>query len=264
MAETAKNTGNVDKLLKQTDALRKYLEKEGYQSVEQIVLFMDTLKESIISLATGDLEKAGDAMKRLSSLGSSELFKGIGEVTRELHESIKEIQGFLEPILHHFTEKDIEGLSSKLNHVSDLVKDTSEKTLDLLFSRQEVALSDNVEFDRLSKLIVAGDQKAAMKKIRELKSHNSELLQELMKISELQIHSDLVDQIIRKVSVVVDNIESRLVELLKKYGHNACVNLQEAPDKDGATLHGPAIPGKDKGAASSQDDVDGLLKSLGL
>lgn len=261
-----KDTGSdVKGILKQADALKEYLEKGGTESIRQLILFMDTLKDAILSLTTGDLEKAAQAMKKLSAIATTELFLGIGEITRDLHESIKEIQNFLEPIITNITEEDIQGLSSKLAHVSSLVKDTSERTLDLLFSRQEIALADNVAYDTVARLIVSDDKKGALLKLKQLKSHNSELVGELMRISELQIHADLVDQIIKKVSRVVENMETRLVDLIRRYDHqHTSLKQSENAAKHGRTLHGPVIPGEAKGIASSQDDVDNLLKSFGL
>jgi len=259
-----KDQGHVDNILGQADALKEYLEKEGPESIEQLILFMDTLKEAIIALTNGDLGKASQSMKKLSTIAATDLFRGIGEITRELHESIKDIQKFLEPILTNISEEDVQGLTSKLAYVSNIVKDTSERTLDLLFSRQEIALGDNMTYDKIARLIVSDDKKRALLKIKELKTHNSELVGELMRISELQIHADLVDQIIKKVSKVVDNMEKRLVDLIRRYGHHA--GIKEAGDRSdrGAKLKGPAIPGEESSVASSQDDVDSLLKSLGL
>ncbi len=255
----------VKGILKQADALKEYLETGGAESIRQLVLFMDTLKGAILSLTTGDLEKAAEAMKKLSAIATTELFLGIGEITRDLHESIKDIQNFLEPIINNISEEDIQGLSSKLAHVSSLVKDTSERTLDLLFSRQEIALADNIVYDTVARLIVSDDKKGALTKLKQLKTHNSDLVGELMRISELQIHADLVDQIIKKVSRVVENMETRLVDLIRRYDHQH-TDLKKSGHAAGhrPTLHGPVIPGEEKGAASSQDDVDSLLKSFGL
>lgn len=254
----------VKNILDQADALKEYLEKGGAESFRQFVLFMDTLKEAILSLTSGDLDKAAEAMKKLSSIATSELFLGIGEITRDLHESIKEIQNFLEPIITNITEEDIQGLSSKLAHVSSLVKDTSERTLDLLFSRQEIALADNLAYDAIARLIVSDDKKGALIKLKQLKAHNSELVGELMRMSELQIHADLVDQIIKKVSKVVENMELRLVDLIRRHDNQHTSLKKTEPADAGTKLHGPAIPGGDMGVASSQDDVDSLLKSFGL
>jgi chemotaxis protein CheZ len=255
------NPGSVKDILDSADALREYLDKGGSESVRELVVFMDTLKGAIESLAEGDLDKAAGFMTRLSAIATSDLFLGIGEITRELHESIKDIQCFLEPILNHMSEEDIQGLSTRLAHVSSLVKDTSERTLDLLFSRQEIALADNVAYDAVARMIVSGDIKGALTKLRDLKGHNTALVGELMRISELQIHSDLVDQLIKKVSSVVENLERRLVDLIKRYDRQHVALKSQSPC---ARLHGPAEHARASGFAASQDDVDNLLKSFGL
>lgn len=260
---------NVDKarpvgeILEQTDALKRHIEKTGFPPLEEMERFMDTLKDAICCLSSGDLEKAAENMQRLTAFGSSGLFRGVGEITRDLHESIKDIQNFLEPILKRINEDEIEGLSSKLAHVSELVRETSEQTLDLLFARQEVSMSDVAVYEEIVKLIAQDDKKGAIGKLAALKVHNDELVNELTKISELQIHADLVDQLIKKVSKVVDELEMRLINLIKHFSPM----IQEQPKEkvpEGQVLHGPVVPGQAKKAATSQDAVDDLLKSLGM
>lgn len=254
----------VDGILEQADALKAYFEKKGYEPFEQLVLFLDTLKEAIVSLTHADLVRSADLLQQLKTITTDDLFRGIGEITRDLHESIKDIQRFLEPILTNLTEEDIQGLSSKLIHVSALVKDTSEKTLDLLFSRQEQAVADNAIYGAIARFIMADDKKEALRQLKVLKDHNKDLVNELMRISELQIHADLVDQIVKKVSHVVENMEARLVDLIRRYTQTAGLARREPGERDGTKTRGPAIPGQDRAVASSQDDVDSLLKSLGL
>jgi chemotaxis protein CheZ len=264
----SRTTGGTDHpvngILQQADALKAFFEEKGYEPFEQLVVFLDTLKDAIVSLTHADLIRSAELLQQLKTISTGELFRGIGEITRDLHESIKDIQRFLEPILTNITEEDIQGLSSKLTHVSALVKDTSEKTLDLLFTRQEKAVADNAAYGTIARMIMADDKKGALKQLKILKDHNHDLVNELMRISELQIHADLVDQIVKKVSRVVENMEARLVDLIRSYSRSAGVVQPEPGQRDGTKAHGPAVPGQDRGVASSQDDVDSLLKSLGL
>ncbi len=262
--KSSDKTHHVEVILKQADALKAYFKEKGDEPFEQLVVFLDTLKDAIVSLTNADLARAADLMKKLKTIPTDDLFRGIGEITRDLHESIKDIQQFLEPILMNITEEDVQGLSSKLSHVSTLVKDTSEKTLDLLFARQEKALADNTVYDAIARSVMADEKKEALKKLKVLKDHNKDLVNELMRISELQIHADLVDQIVKKVCKVVENMEARLVDLIRRYTRNAGIPKGKTGSRDGTKTHGPVIPGQDKGAASCQDDVDSLLKSLGM
>jgi chemotaxis regulatin CheY-phosphate phosphatase CheZ len=73
-----------------------------------------------------------------------------------------------------------------------------------------------------------------------------------------------VDQIVKKVCKVVENMEARLVDLIRRYTRSAGIPKGKTGSRDGTKTHGPVIPGQGKGVASSQDDVDSLLKSLGM
>ncbi len=253
----------VGDLLQQTDRLRDYLAGEGSYPVDQLELFMETLKESIVALSLADLEKSEESMRQLSAISSSELFRGIGEVTRSLHESIKDIQKFVDPILAIFADQNVDGLASRLEYASTMVKDASDKTLDLLFGRQDVLMQDQQVFDEIEGMMAAGDCDGARDKLALLRGHNQDLINEMTRISELQIHADLVDQIVKKVSRVVDDIEKKLIDLLKRFSRDMQSLPEELPE--GEVLHGPVVPGQtDAKAASSQDDVDDLLSSLGL
>ena len=253
----------VGDLLQQTDRLRDYLAGEGSYPVDQLELFMETLKESIVALSLADLEKSEESMRQLSAISSSELFRGIGEVTRSLHESIKDIQKFVDPILAIFADQNVDGLASRLEYASTMVKDASDKTLDLLFGRQDVLMQDQQVFDEIEGMMAAGDCDGASEKLALLRGHNQDLINEMTRISELQIHADLVDQIVKKVSRVVDDIEKKLIDLLKRFSRDMQSLPEELPE--GEVLHGPVVPGQtDAKAASSQDDVDDLLSSPGF
>lgn len=251
---------SIDDVLEQTEALKEHIDEEKFDRLEQIEKFIDTLKEAIVALSLGDLELSQDMIKKLTYLASSKLFKDIGKVTRELHESIKEIQDIIDPSLRDIAQREMKDLSTRLSYASELVKDASEKTLDLLFARQDVVTSAQAVHDEIIRLIDAGDKDTAKAKLAELKVHNKELIDDFIKISELQIHADLVDQLIKKISKVIDNLEDKLVVLLKRFGEDV---MEEKVIEKKGELYGPA-PCTAKGVAGSQDDVDDLLASLGV
>jgi len=252
----------VDELLANTDALKNNLEKEKIHAIEQIEKFMEILKEAIITLSLGDLAKAREKVETLSYLASSELFKGVGEVAKGLHNSIKEIQETVEPILARFSEDGDVKITSRLSRVSSIVKESSDKTLDLLFTRQEAAAADKEAYAEIAKFIDEGNKDDAKAKLAEVKEHNDQLIDDLMKINELQIHSDLVDQLVKKIIGVIGDVEDKLLGIVRRYARN--VRDQAGSEKPRENvLHGP-IAEKRPGVASSQDEVDNLLDTLGL
>ena len=70
--------------------------------------------------------------------------------------------------------------------------------------------------------------------------------------------------LLKKVSKVVDNMEMRLVGLIRRYRHHAGLKPREEDLLERTKLHGPVIPGQENGTAATQDDVDSLLKSLDM
>jgi len=84
------------------------------------------------------------------------------------------------------------------------------------------------------------------------------------KLSEVlmaQDFQDLTGQIIRKVITLIQDVEDKLVKLVRISG-----GLEGAATvKLATTLEGPAVPGVDQGdQMNDQDDVDDLLSSLGF
>jgi len=235
---------------------------KDFDTLEQIEMFIDALREAIVALSLGDLALAQDMIKRLTLLASSKLFNDIGKVTRELHESVKEVQDILDPGLKRIAQQEMKDLTSRLSYASELVKDASDKTIDLLFERQEIATADQGVYAEIASLIDTGDKDGAKAKLVELEVRNKELINDFTKISELQIHADLVDQLIKKISKVIGDLEDKLVGLVRRFGKDIVIMEEGMADKKG-DLYGPA-PSTAEGVVASQDDVDSLLSSLGL
>ena len=95
---------------------------------------------------------------------------------------------------------------------------------------------------------------------------NSEALHE--KLSEVllaQGYQDLTGQVIRKVITLVEEVENKLIELVRLSGNRAKPGDDTAGDKKDNSPQGPVVPGVDKGdVVKGQDDVDSLLSSLGF
>ena len=82
-----------------------------------------------------------------------------------------------------------------------------------------------------------------------------------------QGYQDLTGQVIRKVITLVNDVEYKLVELIRLSGSHALKD-KPATDETGQpdiSAQGPAVPGVDEGdRVRNQDDVDDLLSSLGF
>ena len=80
-----------------------------------------------------------------------------------------------------------------------------------------------------------------------------------------QGYQDITGQIIRKVIDLVNDVEDKLVELVRLSGQPATGAKRQTSALDNAVPRGPAVLGVDEGdLVSGQDDVDELLSSLGF
>jgi chemotaxis protein CheZ len=90
---------------------------------------------------------------------------------------------------------------------------------------------------------------------------SAQLHASLSEVLMAQDFQDLTGQIIRKVIALVQDVEQKLVKLVRITGNR----LDEGKKEKKEELAGPAIPGLDQGdQVTSQDDVDDLLSSLGF
>jgi chemotaxis protein CheZ len=141
--------------------------------------------------------------------------------------------------------------------VSENLKSTA-NTLDEQWGRflqRELTVDD---FKQLS-----GDLSAFLKKA--VKDSN-ELHDKMNEIMMAQGFQDITGQIIRKVIVLVQDVETRLVQLIKLAGdQQTSKHDEEMKKKRMEQEDGPAVPGVTQSeTVNNQDDVDDLLSSLGF
>jgi chemotaxis protein CheZ len=80
-----------------------------------------------------------------------------------------------------------------------------------------------------------------------------------------QGYQDITGQVIRKVIDLVNDVESKLVQLIRLSGQRKNDEQQASGSVPDISPQGPVVPGVDKGdVVNGQDDVDDLLSSLGF
>jgi chemotaxis protein CheZ len=200
-----------------------------------------------------------------------ELFVEVGRLTRELHEAIN---GFLlDAKISDMTTVEIPDAKERLNYVITMTQQSADRTLNEVekclpmvevLERESKQLSD--EWCKLRKRMLSKDE------FKDLSDRLIHFLEQTQKDSALlhaslsevlmaQDFQDLTGQIIRKVIALVQDVEQKLVKLVRITGNR----LDDGKKEKKEELAGPAIPGLDQGdQVTSQDDVDDLLSSLGF
>ncbi len=242
----------------------------------------------IACLDSGDVQSAESIIDEMTKLRETELFRELGTLTRDLHDTIKNFgggDGNNDLDLKKLAEVEIPDATERLNYVIETTEKAANRTLEAVEEGLPLAIdiSDRANYlqERWDKFKNRDLSAAEFRELsRELESYlmdtvaNGEALREKMTEALMaQEFQDITGQILRRVIEMVQHVEESLVYLIKlSSGRNEAIalNVQDEKlnekDSDEVGLHGPAVPGtaSANNAVQSQDEVDDLLSSLGF
>lgn len=245
---------------------------------------MKQLAEDLLSkIEEGDLGKVVGVVNSINEARDRTLYDEIGKLTRGLHEAIKDIKTGDELSDNNGMEQ----ASDKLSYVIQMTDKAANRTMDLVeegmplnsetldgaaelqeqwqkFLRKE--LKPN-EFRDLTKKIDSYFSQTQVNS-KKISSHLSDILM-------AQDFQDLTGQVINRVTKLVAEVETRLVDLVAMAGevdritgitHHAEPNPNDTQQDDSKNIkaEGPQIDTTLDGVVEGQDDVDDLLSSLGF
>lgn len=243
------------------------------ETAEVVEVRLELAKALVAHLEKGNQEDAGSVIAELAGFTDSQLFQEVGRLTRELHDSINSF--VLDAQLADIAQTAIPDAAERLRYVIATTEQAANTTLGAV--EDSLPLADSLRNDARhlaqewekfkSRQLSVEDFRSLSVELSRFLNHtqaNSEALHE--KLSEVlmaQGYQDLTGQVIRKVIELVNDVECKLVELVRLSGsHGKTMSKQDGPD---ISPQGPAVPGVDHGdLVTSQDDVDDLLSSLGF
>ena len=245
------------------------------ENPDQVNMRLEMARALVSHLEAGNESDAGEVIAELTGFGDSQLFQEIGRLTRELHDSIN---GFVaDARLADIAEHEMPDAAERLRYVISTTEQAANTTLGAV--EQSIPLANTLRNDarRLAdQWRLFNSRQLSVEDFRELSGDlssfltvtqtNSEALHE--KLSEVlmaQGYQDLTGQVIRKVITLVNDVECKLVELVRLSGSRVRPRNAEPERQPDIRTQGPVVPGVDKGdVVSGQDDVDDLLSSLGF
>ncbi len=229
-------------------------------------------KDLVTQLEAGNEVEADQISAMLGGGQENDLYQEVGQLTRELHDSLSNFMK--DTRIPELTEIDIPDAKERLSHVLTLTEQSANTTLAAV--EEGIPISDElgVSAEKIyQEWELFKDRKLTVEDFRTLssdlttflantKQQTTELHSKLTTVLMAQEFQDLTGQIIRKVITLVQDVEEKLVELVRITGANLPdIEKQQTTD----TLEGPVVPGVDQGdVVNSQDDVDDLLSSLGF
>ena len=196
------------------------------------------------------------------------LYNEIGRLTRQLHNSLNEFQS--NEKINSLSKEDIASAKERLNYVVDLTEQAAQKVLGAIEKSIPISLEIGKGASDLhdsltgmtavsSESTIQDNTKAFLAGTKENASILHNCLSEILMAQEYQ---DITGQIIKKVIDLVQNVEDKLVRLIKLTGNTHAPRKEEISSKPS----GPCMPDLDDKAlyTAGQDDVDQLLASLGF
>lgn len=209
-----------------------------------------TLRGWLERLESGGGVEAPPALAELLRTQDHAFYRQVAELTRRLHTAVLELR--LDERLTRIAGDAMPDARQRLHHVVRMTEDAAHRTLDLVDQMRGVTR----EMTRSAESLDGGDlRRAAL--LRDAES----LRERLNELAIAQEYQDLTGQIIKRIIVLVEDVEAALLELLGAHaGHlkmPPSLPLSEAQ----AVLSGPALPGQ---ITTSQQDADALLASLGV
>lgn len=221
----------------------------------------------------GDMRQAQQLMDEISQLRESDLFRQVGKLTRELHESLNSFR--FDARIAELTEREIPDAKQRLNYVISMTEQAAHRTLTAV----ETALPLSEELrgkaaalkDRWQRLLRreldAQQFKALSVEVADFlaatERNGHKMHDHLSEVMMAQEYQDITGQIIRRVIALVQDMEESLVRLIRISGQRMSPARVNGAPRSG--LEGPQISPQDRpDVAAHQDDVDNLLSSLGF
>jgi len=231
------------------------------------------VKALISDMEAGNEEEAGKSLDELVRIRESSLYTELGKLTRDLHDSLNGFQ--LDTRVNTLATEEIPDAKERLNHVIEMTAKAADTTLQMIEDSLPICndLGDkatklNVELKTFkNKEMSVEEFRIFLKSLNvfldDSVEKNGKLKEKLNEVLMAQGFQDLTGQIIKRVIVLVNEVEDKLVGIIKVAG--ASLQIEEVVEEDKIKAEGPHIPNIDKGDfVSGQDEVDDLLSSLGF
>ena len=234
---------------------------------------LDLARNLVEALEQGDESKADELLDEIAGLRESQLFQEVGRLTRQLHDTMASFS--VDAKITAMTEKDIPDAKERLQYVITMTEQAANQTLTAVEGLLPVSQELNKHAEQLSaKWEKFLDREMPFAEFKDMsaeitkhfyqsKGSLKQVQQGLNEILMAQGFQDITGQIIKRVIDLVHDLETSMVQLIRVSGSKGTeYKMVNEPD-----LPGPIVPGIDDkagGIATNQDDVDGLLSSMGF
>ncbi len=268
---------------------------EIYQDQHRFEAALQQRAEQLVELLNqGQMAQAMELVQQLNEMRHQALYHEVGTLTRAVHNAIV---GFTDDVTSTELLQDskqhiasIADASDRLSYVIELTESNAHKTIDEVDEAlNQVKIIEKGFLQHKELINDLGALKADHPQLEALydkacsyaADHSASLIdikQRLTAILLAQEYQDITGQLIKRVIQLVADIEDKLVGLMavaSRVNNLGALPVAESDESEPETeqskraasmqAEGPQMKGRNQGeVASTQDDVDDLLSSLGF
>lgn len=210
-------------------------------------------------------------------LREDDLYHAVGNLTRDLHQSLTRFAE--DEHLQKITSEELPDATERLQSIISMTADAANRTLDAVdkslsgLSQLQDLIADlepvwnELMHNRIERSAFVELCHRVDDFIEKSKRQSTLMQEDLGSIMMAQSYQDLTGQMLQKVISLVGEVEDKLVSFLVTFCDKGKAGTEgRAAAADNLTPQGPSVTSKDlkAGVASSQDEVDDLLASLGF
>lgn len=241
-------------------------------------LLLERAQALVVSLESAETsdEQLESSLDEINNLRDNSLFKELGKMTREIHDSIMNFR--MDNRIADLASVDIPDAKDRLEYVIEMTEKAANTAMAVIEDSSPLAeklggeaSQLKTQWEKFRKRELSPDELRVMGHdvetfFDESEQMTNKLLSGFTEIMMAQGFQDLTGQIIRQVIDLVHEIESNLVALVKIQGESFVKDDEKLDSKEESKLDGPQVPGKEASpdVMQGQDDVDDLLASLGF
>ncbi|MCX7127066.1 protein phosphatase CheZ [Aeromonas sp.] len=239
------------------------------------MISLDQARMLVAHLEQDKFELADELLADVCAPNAADLFDKVGQLTRQLHNSLQEFR--LDPRIPDLATHDIPDARERLSYVIEMTDKAANRTMDAVEASLPIAdrLNDNIQLvlpnwnALMSRDMSLGQFKSLCHQlddfIKASATDADKLRQLLTEILMAQDFQDLTGQMIRKVIKLVQEVETKLIEMLTMCGEASAEHSTRSLPVNGIEAEGPIMnPEARADVVNGQDDVDDLLSSLGF
>lgn len=231
--ESLQNSAGVVQVLMSN--LEDRLTKEELQEFEQNLNYIfESMKVMLEGLSHGDINTAREATLNLSQMANVELFKEVGMMAREMHESLKEFSTMINSKFQSIAMEAIPDATHRLEYIIQTTENSANTTLDLSESIMADASETRLDIEALKEIFEnqkespnPSSMEEGLQILEMMKNRETVINEKLVNIMTAQDYQDLTGQVIRKIISLVNDLENRLISLVKTFGASLGEALQE-------------------------------------